>query len=80
MTQLGDVNSVISSPMSCKVSSVRVKQGQRVQKGDVLMIVEAMKMEHVIRAPRTAVIGKLYFKEGQIVGEKKTLVELVCDK
>lgn len=66
--------------MSCKVSSVRVKQGQKVQKGDVLMIVEAMKMEHVIRAPRAAVIGKLHFKEGQIVGEKKVLVELVCDE
>ena len=41
------------------------------------MVVEAMKMEHVIRAPRDATVGRLYYKDGQIVGEKKILVELV---
>lgn len=75
--QLSDTDSVIQSPMSCRVSAVRVSQGQRVQKGDVLMVVEAMKMEHVIRAPRAATVGRLHYRDGQVVGEKKPLIELV---
>lgn len=66
---------VISSPMSCRVSTVKVKAGQSVKKGEVIMVLEAMKMEHLIKAPRDAKIKKICFIEGQLVGEKKPLVE-----
>ena len=41
----------LSSPISGKVVSVKTKNGSLVKKGDVLMVIEAMKMEYLIRAP-----------------------------
>ena len=42
---------VVKSPMPGKVIKVSVKQGQTVSAGDNLVVIEAMKMEHVITAP-----------------------------
>ncbi|PJF18830.1 3-methylcrotonyl-CoA carboxylase [Paramicrosporidium saccamoebae] len=67
-------NSVLS-PMPCRVSQVPIKVGDRVKKGGVLMIVEAMKMEHIIKAPMDVKIAKINYSEGQLVGEKKQLIE-----
>lgn len=67
---------LILSPMSCRVSSVKVKLGDVVKTGETLMIVEAMKMEHLIKAPRGGIVKKVHYSEGQLVGEKKSLVEL----
>lgn len=66
----------VLSPMPCRVCHIRVKSGDEVKKGDVLMIVEAMKMEHVVKAPQDGEIRKIFYKEGQLVGERKVLVEL----
>ena len=41
----------IKAPMACTVVDVMVASGARVRAGQVLLIVEAMKMEHVLRAP-----------------------------
>jgi len=53
----------LSSPISGKVVSVKVKKGDSVKKGDVLMVIEAMKMEYLIRAPFKGKINKVNFKE-----------------
>ena len=53
----------LSSPISGKVVSVKVKNGQKVKKGNVLMVIEAMKMEYLIRAPFDGKIKKVNFKE-----------------
>ena len=53
----------LSSPISGKVVSVKVKKGDSVKKGAVLMVIEAMKMEYLIRAPYPGVIKKINFKE-----------------
>ena len=71
----GEQTNSVQSPMPCRVSSVPVKIGDNVKKGGILMVVEAMKMEHVIKAPRDVKVTKIYFTEGQLVGEKKQLVE-----
>ena len=71
-----DQSNVIPSPMSCRVSSVKAQIGDKVKKGDVLMVVDAMKMEHAVKAPRDAVMKKICLSEGQLVGEKKPLIEL----
>lgn len=55
----GDLN----SPISGKVVSVKVKNGDNVKKGDVLMVIEAMKMEYLIRAPFKGKVKKVNFKE-----------------
>lgn len=67
----GDLN----SPISGTIVSIKVKPGDAVIKGDVLMVIEAMKMEYLIRAPVNGVIEKIYFKEkdqieiGQLTAE-----------
>jgi acetyl/propionyl-CoA carboxylase alpha subunit len=49
----------VTMPMPGLVISVSVKEGERVQRGQPLVIVEAMKMEHTLRAPRDGVVRRL---------------------
>lgn len=55
----GDLN----SPISGTVVSVKAKEGIEVKKGDVIMVIEAMKMEYLIRAPYNGKVTKINFKE-----------------
>jgi propionyl-CoA carboxylase alpha chain len=65
-----------TSPMPGTVQSVHVTIGQVVTAGDRLVVVEAMKMEHVIRASGDAVVAKVLVDAGQAVTAGKVLVEL----
>ncbi len=69
--QAGD----LSSPMPGKVIQLLVKEGEAVKKGDLLMILEAMKMEHKVLAPKEGVVGKIHFQAGERVGQDVTLIE-----
>lgn len=51
------------SPISGRVVKVEVKEGDKIRKGDIIMVIEAMKMEYLIKAPYDGVIKKIYFKE-----------------
>jgi biotin carboxyl carrier protein len=53
----------LSSPISGKIVSIKVKKGEKVKKGDVLMVIEAMKMEYLIRAPFNGVVKNINFKK-----------------
>jgi len=65
----------LNSPISGKVVSVKVKKGSKVKKDEVLMVIEAMKMEYLIRAPYNGIVEKINFKENeQIEIGKETLV------
>lgn len=57
----------ITSPMPGKVVAVLVKEGQEVAEGDGLLVVEAMKMENELRAPRAGVVRNLTAEEGDSV-------------
>ena len=64
----------LDSPISGKIVSVKVKKDLKVKKGDVLIVIEAMKMEYLIRAPYDGIISKVYFKENdQIEIGQKTI-------
>ncbi|MCX2930606.1 ATP-grasp domain-containing protein [Mycobacterium sp. CVI_P3] len=65
-----------TSPMPGTVASVHVTVGQEVAPGDRLVVVEAMKMEHVIRAGRDAVVARVLVEAGQAVTAGRALVEL----
>jgi propionyl-CoA carboxylase alpha chain len=65
-----------TSPMPGTVQSVHVSTGQQVSAGDRLVVVEAMKMEHVIRASGDAVVTGVLVEAGQAVAAGKVLVEL----
>lgn len=72
---LEDENEV-RSPIPGKVTKVNVKPGQRVKKGDTLLIVEAMKMENMLFSPKDAVVDKVNVAEGEAVDSTKPLVIL----
>lgn len=66
----------LKSPISGRVVSVKVKNGSHVKKGDVLMIIESMKMEYIIRAPFDGKVNKVNFKVGDQIEIGETTVEL----
>ena len=67
---------IIKSPMSGKVLAIRVKPGDKVASGDEVSVVEAMKMEQSIRAPRAGTVKKVHVKPLQQVNIHAPLVEL----
>jgi 3-methylcrotonyl-CoA carboxylase alpha subunit len=66
----------LTSPMPGRVRKVLVAVGDSVAKGDVLLILEAMKMEHAIRAPREGRVVRIAFGEGDLVDAGVELVEI----
>ncbi len=71
-----DEDAGLAAPMPGTVLQVRVEEGQEVQAGDVLVVIEAMKMEHSITATKDATVTRVYFAEGDRVGPGDALVEL----
>jgi len=69
-----DTGNQVSSPMPGNVVRIEVSNGQKVRIGEALLVVEAMKMENVIRAERDAVIDKVHVKAGQTVNADELLV------
>ncbi|WP_456466076.1 sodium-extruding oxaloacetate decarboxylase subunit alpha [Persephonella sp.] len=69
----------ISSPMPGKVVSVKVSPGDKVKKGDVLLIVEAMKMENEIHSPISGVVEEVYVREGDQVNPDECLMRVIPD-
>uniref|UniRef100_A0A8B9RHT2 Methylcrotonoyl-CoA carboxylase subunit alpha, mitochondrial n=1 Tax=Astyanax mexicanus TaxID=7994 RepID=A0A8B9RHT2_ASTMX len=63
------------APMSGTIEKIFVKAGDTVQKGDPLVVMIAMKMEHTIRAPKAGVIKKVLFREGSQASRHAPLVE-----
>ncbi|MDH0624830.1 acetyl/propionyl/methylcrotonyl-CoA carboxylase subunit alpha, partial [Pseudomonas chengduensis] len=66
----------LTAPMNGSIVRVLVEAGQQVEAGTALVVLEAMKMEHSIRAPRAGTVKALYCGEGEMVGEGAVLVEL----
>jgi 3-methylcrotonyl-CoA carboxylase alpha subunit len=67
----------LSAPMNGTMVSVLVSVGEQVQKNQPLLIMEAMKMEHTIKAPFNGVIGEVYFKQGDMVDGGTELLTLL---
>src|SRR5690606_34838505 len=66
----------LTAPMPGKVISVLVQAGQRVSKGQALLVMEAMKMEHTIAAPVAGEVTLLHFGVGDQVPEGEVLVAI----
>jgi biotin carboxyl carrier protein len=64
----------LRSPMPGLVIALPVGEGQEVQKGDVLVVLESMKMQNELRAPRSGVISRLRVKPGDSVDQHQTLL------
>ena len=67
---------VITAPMPGTILAVNVTVGQAVKKGDVLCVLEAMKMENEIYAPRDGEVASVNAAKGDAVESGKALVTL----
>ncbi len=66
----------VKAPIPGKVTRILVREGDAVQAGDPLLILEAMKMENEIRAPRDGILGELRVEAGQGVAAGQVLAEI----
>lgn len=65
----------VDSPIAGTVFKVEVKPGQQVKTNDVLLILEAMKMETPIKSPSDAVIKSVLVSQGDTVSPGQTIIE-----
>jgi biotin carboxyl carrier protein len=72
----GDDHAALAAPMPATVIRITVEPGQRVSKGEVLIMLEAMKMELPIKAPRDGSIKSIACKPGELVQPGIPLLEL----
>lgn len=72
----GDETAALAAPMPATVVQVQVEVGQDVHRGDVLVTLEAMKMELPITAPRDGRVKSIACKPGELVQPGIPLVEL----
>ena len=70
----------LNAPMPGAVIAVAVKKNQRVKRGAPLLTLEAMKMEHTIRAPHDGRVTKLFFRRGDQVREGDQLLILEAEE
>lgn len=69
----------VVAPLPGTITSVKVKKGQKVKKGDVLLVMEAMKMANDITAEADGTIKNVCVSQGQSVNQGMTLIEFVAD-
>ncbi len=67
----------LKAPMPGLVVAIPVSEGQTVSKGDVLLVLELMKMQNELKAPRPGTIARMRVKVGDSVELKQTLLSVV---
>lgn len=71
-----DTGGGLLAPMNGIMAAVLVKVGEPVVAGQTLVVMEAMKMEHAIKAPRDGMVGDIRYREGEQVTEGAELIVL----
>ncbi|MCG0277790.1 MAG: biotin/lipoyl-binding protein [Thermanaeromonas sp.] len=66
----------VTAPMPGNILSIKVKEGEEVKAGQVLLILEAMKMQNEIVAPRNGKVKKIYVSAGQSVNTGDPLISI----
>ena len=77
-----DTNEMASSlkaPMPGKIMSITKFDGDRIRRGETLLVLEAMKMQHAIQAPSDGIVNEMYFAEGDLVNEGDELLDYEPD-
>ena len=67
---------VISAPMCGRIVDIKVKKGQKVKKGDTVLVYEAMKMENEIFSPAAGSVTAVMVKKGDTVNSNDVLVTI----
>jgi len=71
-----DASASLTAPMPGTVVKVLVEEGQEVEEGQLLLVLEAMKMEQPVSAPHAGVVTALPFTEGSLVPGGAVLAEV----
>ncbi|QCF25391.1 acetyl/propionyl/methylcrotonyl-CoA carboxylase subunit alpha [Hydrocarboniclastica marina] len=79
-TQAETTEGSLTAPMSGAIISLLVKTGDTVVGGQTLVILEAMKMEHVIRAPAAGVVSDVFFAEGDQVADGAEILAVAVEQ
>lgn len=66
----------LKAPMPGMVISIPVEEGQAVEKGQVLVLLESMKMQNELKAPRAGIVQRIRVKAGESVEQKQTLLSV----
>lgn len=67
----------LRAPMPGLVISVPVHEGQAINKGEVLLVLESMKMQNELRSPRAGIVARLRVRSGDRVEQKETMLSVV---
>lgn len=67
----------MKAPMPGLVVAIPVEEGQQVKKGQVLLILESMKMQNELKSPRDGQIQRIKVKAGETVEQKQTLLSVI---
>ncbi|MEM3731008.1 MAG: biotin/lipoyl-containing protein [Candidatus Bathyarchaeia archaeon] len=70
------VEGIVVAPMTGKILSIKVKKGEAIKAGQILCILEAMKMENEVAAPKSGTIREIYVFEGSSVSEGEPLFKI----
>jgi len=74
VTETGEYH--LKAPMPGLVVAIPVEEGQEVKKGDVLLILESMKMQNELKAPRDGVVSRIKVKPGESVEQKQSILDV----
>ena len=66
----------LRAPMPGMVVSIPVEEGQEIEKGQVILILESMKMQNELKAPRAGTIGRIRVKPGESVEQRQILLSV----
>jgi biotin carboxyl carrier protein len=66
----------LKAPMPGLVVAVLIEEGQEVKKGQVMLILESMKMQNELKAPRDGIMGRVRVKAGESVEQRQTLLSV----
>ena len=74
-----DSGNSLVAPMNGTIVELLVNVGVQVKEGDALLVMEAMKMEHTIRAPADGAVAEFYFQAGDLVDGGSELLSMIAD-
>ena len=67
---------LMRAPMPGLIVAIPVEEGQAVAKGDVLVILESMKMQNELRSPKEGVVSRIRVQEGDSVEQKTPMLSV----
>jgi len=68
---------LLRAPMPGLVVAIPVAEGQEIKKGQVILILESMKMQNELKSPRDGIMGRIRVRPGETVEQKQTLLSVM---